>query len=101
MTDPTQSAALGALLLVLLSPAGMTAQSEEDLAQQLAELARGQQKIRRQIAEIKDLLEARAGARPAAPAGPNVKDRVFDLGANPVKGERTAPLTLVEFTDYQ
>jgi len=26
---------------------------------------------------------------------------VIDYGSNPVKGERTAKLTLVEFSDYQ
>ena len=88
-------------MLTLLSSFAVSAQPEEELARQLAELARGQQEIRGQIAEIKRLLERGGGARPAAPMAPSVEDRVFDLGANPVKGERTAPLTLVEFTDYQ
>jgi protein-disulfide isomerase len=45
-------------------------------------------------------------ARPAAPAAPaaagaNVKDIVFNLGDNHVKGQNAAKITLIEFTDYQ
>ena len=62
------------------------------------ELKKGQQQILQQIQELKQLLQAQAQARPAAP---NVKDVVFNLGANPVRGKDEAKLTLVEFTDYQ
>jgi protein-disulfide isomerase len=96
-----QRSTFGALLLSLLLAAGASAQTVDELARDFAELEEGQQEIRRQLEEIERLLRGRAGARPAVPAGPEVKDRIFDLGANPVKGERTAPLTLVEFTDYQ
>ena len=54
--------------------------------------------ILKQLEEIKKLVQARPAA---GPSGPNVKDVVFDLGANPTKGSATAKLTLVEFTDYQ
>ena len=57
-------------------------------------------RIRNELQEIKKLIQARPAA-PPPPSGPNVKGKVFDLGANPTKGERTAKLTLVEFTDYQ
>ncbi len=52
----------------------------------------------KQLAEIKKLVQQRPAARPK---GPDVKGKVFDLGANPVKGDPAAKVTLVEFTDYQ
>ena len=82
-----------------------TARGQEpgkDTAAQIEELKKGQEQIRKEIQEVKKLLQARqAPAAPAPPAGPNVAGKVFDLGDNPVKGENTARLTLVEFTDYQ
>ena len=74
-------------------------QAEPELRDEIEALKQGQEQIRKELAEIKRLLQAQR--RPAAPAGPNVKDKVFELGANPVKGAQTAKLTLVEFTDYQ
>ncbi|HEX9726773.1 MAG TPA: hypothetical protein VGC53_21025 [Vicinamibacteria bacterium] len=44
---------------------------------------------------------AGVSATAAGPAGPNVQNVVFDLGENLTKGEDTAKLTMVEFTDYQ
>ncbi len=87
---------LGALLL---APAAFAQTSDEELRQEIEALKKGQEEIQKQLQEIKKLVQA----RPAAPArsGPNVKGKVFDLGANPVKGEPTAKVTLVEFTDYQ
>jgi len=70
---------------------------QEEIKQQIEALKQGQQEILKQLEEIKKLIPA----RPAAPAGPNVKDVVFSLGSNPIQGPATAGLTLVEFTDYQ
>ena len=50
--------------------------------------------LRKDIQDIKALLQS----RPAAVPPQNV---VLDLGKNAFKGERTAKLTLVEFSDYQ
>lgn len=75
-------------------------QSETDLRDEIEALKQGQEEIRKELREIKRLLET-SQRRPAAPAGPNVQDKVFELGSNPVRGEQTAKLTLVEFTDYQ
>ncbi len=71
-----------------------------DLKKEVEELKRGQADILRQLSDIKRLLQTRAAA-PSRPAGPNVEGTVFSLGNHPFKGENTAPLTLVEFTDYQ
>ena len=78
-------------------------QNQIKLMQEVEKLKQGQAEIRKELDEIKKLLQqqARQPARAAAPAAPNVRDVVFDLGTNPVMGESTAKLTLVEFTDYQ
>lgn len=73
---------------------------ESDLRQEIEALKRGQSQIQQQLRNIEQLLKARPAA-PTPPSGPNVRDKIFELGDNPAKGERTAPLTLVDFTDYQ
>lgn len=93
-------ALVGACLLALSPLSNALAQdSEQELRDEIEALKQGQKEIRSDLAEIKKLLQARP--QRAAPAAPDVKGKVFDLGANPVKGASTAKLTLVEFTDYQ
>ncbi len=77
-------------------------QRELALEKQIDELRQGQEAMRKQLEEIKTLLQQRPTAAAAArPAGPEVAGVVFDFGSNPTKGAATAPLTLLEFTDYQ
>jgi len=91
----------GVALAVMLAAAPVLAQgSGEDLRGEIEKLKQGQQEILKQLEELKKLLAARPAA-PAPPQGPNVKDQVFSLGENPLRGSATAKLTLVEFTDYQ
>lgn len=52
-------------------------------------------------AELHDMKTLMA-TRPAAPAAPGVQQTVqLDLGNRPFRGEKAAPVTLVEITDYQ
>lgn len=91
----------GVLALSFLLTSSVLAQEEEaDLRQKIEELKKGQDEIRKELADIKRLLQASA-ARGAAPAAPDVRNLVLDVGSNPFRGETTAKLTLVEFTDYQ
>ena len=95
------STAIGAALALsaAAAPAPASAQeSKDDLKKEIDALKAGQQEILKQLDEIKKLVQARQAP---APSGPNVKDVVFNLGANPTKGPASAKLTLVEFTDYQ
>ena len=90
----------GALLLVFaLAIPGFAQQSKPDLRQEIELLKRGQQTIQNELKEIKRLLQAQR--RPSRPAAPNVSGMVFNLQDKPIKGENTAMLTLIEFTDYQ
>ena len=74
--------------------------SDQELRDEIAALAKGQEKMRADLAEIKQLLQK--GQRPAAaPSGPNVRGKSFDLGENPVRGSDDSKVVLLEFTDYQ
>ena len=88
------------MLLTLLPVTATFAQATEtELKDEIDALKQGQEQIRKDLEEIKKLLTARA--QPQRPAGPDVNGKVFDLGDNPIVGEDTAKITLVEFTDYQ
>ena len=88
-------------LTLSFGSAAMAQQEEEpDLRQQIEELKKGQDEIKKELADIKKLLQASA-ARAAAPPAPDVRNLVLDVGSNPFRGEATAKLTLVGFTDYQ
>jgi len=90
----------GALALALLAGSAGFAQSpDQELRDEIQALKKGQEQIQKDLQEIKKLVQAQQ--RPAAPSGPNVKGKVFNIGTNPSKGEQTAKVTLVEFTDYQ
>jgi protein-disulfide isomerase len=107
---------LGVAVLVLALPLGLSAQEQKELEEQkkgqesaqtqaeimkeIEALKKGQEEIRKQLEEIMKMLRSRPAPSRAA-AVPNVDGVVFDLGKNPVRGESTAQLTLVEFTDYQ
>lgn len=84
---------LGALSVS--SPSVMAQQeSTEELRKDIEAIKEGLKAIQKDIQDIKVLLSRQA----PPPSGIGV---VLDLGDSPVKGERTAKLTLVEFSDYQ
>ncbi len=70
-----------------------------DLKEEIEALKEGQKAIQKELQEIKSLLRARQAPAPA-PAPPP-REFVLDLSGSPFKGDETAKLTLVEFTDYQ
>lgn len=89
------------VLMAFFGSVGRAQQEEEaDLRRQIEELKKGQDEIKKELAEIKRLLQPSAG-RVTAPAAPDVRNLVLDVGSNPYRGEMTAKLALVEFTDYQ
>jgi len=93
-------AGLGLLVMGLVAMSPVLAQeADDDIRKEIEALKTGQQNITKQLNEIKTLLQKQA--KPAAPSGPAVKDVVFNLGENEVKGDAGAKLTLIEFTDYQ
>jgi protein-disulfide isomerase len=70
--------------------------------EQIDTLEAGQKDIQKQLGEIKRLLQQQQQQRQAPKrTGPQVKDVVFNVGRNEIKGASDAKLTLIEFTDYQ
>jgi protein-disulfide isomerase len=87
----------GLVLACFLSAPLALAQQQptDDLKKDIEALKEGQKAIQKDLQEIKTLLQR---TQPAAAPAQNV---VLDLGKSPFKGERTAKVTLVEFSDYQ
>jgi protein-disulfide isomerase len=68
------------------------------LQKDVAELKKGQDAMQKNLEDIKKLLKD--GAR-AAPKGTSFKAQDFSIAGSAVKGDKTAPVTIVEFSDYQ
>jgi protein-disulfide isomerase len=68
----------------------------EALRAEIQALKDGQAQIRQELQEIKALLRAARGAPQEIPTG-----LVLNVKGNPFKGAATAPLTVIEFSDYQ
>lgn len=67
------------------------------LQKQIEELRETQKVMQRDLQEIKALLQGRVGGAPNIPP-PNL---TVSLGGGPLKGDKNAKLTLIEFSDYQ
>jgi protein-disulfide isomerase/thiol-disulfide isomerase/thioredoxin len=91
------SLSVGLVLACVLSARVAAAQqpTTEDLKKEIEAVKESLKAIQKDIQEIKALLQSRLGPPPPP------QNVVLDLGKNAFKGERTAKLTLVEFSDYQ
>jgi protein-disulfide isomerase len=88
-----------ALSLVDLGQAHASTSSDlQELKQEVQTLRQGQEQIQKDLAEIKQLLQQ--GAR-AAPGQQPFRPADFVVGSSPTLGSADAPVTLVEFSDYQ
>jgi protein-disulfide isomerase len=99
MTTRVLTIVSGAILLSLLhAQPGRTQSSEElkALRKDIEGLKQGQSAIQKELQEIKSLLQSRA-----APPPPEPQNVVLNLMGDPIKGEKNATVTLVEFSDYQ
>lgn len=91
-------AAAALLVSLLVGAPSFSQEPRQEMEKEIELLKKGQEELRKELAEIKRQLQTPAAARPAAP---DLRDVELTIGAYPVQGESTAPLTLVEFTDYQ
>ena len=93
------------LLTVLGAPPGLpqdtSGEEELDLRSEIEALKEGQKAIQKDLQEIKSLLSTRQAAAPAPAPAPTALNIDLDIEGSPFKGNRTAKLTLIEFTDYQ
>lgn len=88
-------------LLSLSAAAPLAAGTKEELKalkEEIATLQQGQEKMQKDLAEIKTLLEKGAAAAPAKPAF-QPKDLV--VGNSAYLGSADAPVTMFEYSDYQ
>jgi hypothetical protein len=99
MTKRLSSILLGLMLLTLFSPHHGSAQPSEELKvlqKEIEALKEGQIAIQQELQEIKSLLRARQ-----APQLAETQEVVFSIDDDPFRGDRSAKLTLIEFSDYQ
>ena len=96
MKSSLQRAGLAGLLLTfaLAVPGAAQQTSTDDLKREIDSLRTMLQAIQKDLQEMKGML-----ARQVPP--PSGIGAVIDFGKSPIKGEQTAKLTLVEFSDYQ
>jgi len=95
----TRIAFVGTLLSLCwfaVAPMVARAQADPGVAADIQELKKGQQEIKQQLEEIKKLLT------PKPPQAQIEKlDVVVAIGDIPAKGRKDAPVTMIEFSDYQ
>ena len=73
-----------------------------DLKKEIEELKQGQKAMQEDLKMIKNLLlQGQKPIQRPVPPQVNVRDIEFELGDNPAQGNDSAPLVLVEFSDYQ
>ena len=94
--------ALVVVLVVVLAGApaasGQTTDDLKALRQSIESLKESQQRIEKELGEIKTLLRGRSAA-PAPDDDP--KNVALSLAGEPFRGQPAAKLVLVDFTDYQ
>jgi len=86
----------GAVLALTLPLAAQAQAPESDVKKDLEALRKMMDVMQRDILEIKGMLSRQAQGPPPSGIG-----TVIDYGNSPVKGDRTAKITLVEVSDYQ
>ena len=87
-----------ALMLILLCaapPVQAQQPSIEELVKQIEALTKSIQAMQKDLQDIKTMLQSRM----APPPPP--QNVLLDLTGQPSRGENTAKLTLIEFSDYQ
>jgi hypothetical protein len=70
------------------------------LGRDIDALQDGQRALQKDLQEVKTLLQARPAAAGDAPAG-EPQNVVLKVEGAPVKGDKSAKLTLIEFSDFQ
>ncbi len=88
--------AIASLALGTAFPAATLAEAADSVAADIAELKKGQQEIKNELAEIKKLLTPKP-----PPAQIEKLENAVAIGNIPTKGNAKAAVTMIEFSDYQ
>ena len=104
--SPTKTLLTAAIViasLVLFVAPGITQSSDElkALRKELEAIKDGQNKLQKDVQDIKTLLQGRMAGPGQPPPTIQPQNVVLTLDGDPAKGDRNARLVLVEFTDYQ
>ena len=83
-----------ALAITVAAPCAARQTTNDDLKKEIDSLRTLVEGIQKDVQDMKGML-----ARQAPP--PSGIGAVIDFGNSPSKGERTATLTVIEFSDYQ
>ena len=91
---------LGLTLLLGVQPVfSQTTEEYKALRKEIGSLKEGQNAIRKDMQDLKKLIQSRPAAA-AAPGG-DFKEAIINIKGAPVLGDKNAKLVFVEFTDYQ
>ena len=82
------------LFLLFAPPLGAQQKTIEELSKQIEALSQSVKAMQKDVQDIKALLQSRMPAPPP-------QNVLLDLAGRPSRGEATAKLTLIEFSDYQ
>jgi protein-disulfide isomerase len=97
-------AAVGVLCLLYSEP-GFSQSGKElnDLRREIEALTAGQTAIQKNLVEIKNLLilQAKPAVAPTQPGPTAENPTIVSIEGGAIKGDKTAKVTLIEFTDYQ
>lgn len=83
--------------LLLFSLSAWSSSTKEEVLQLRIQVT----EIQKDLAEIKQLLKEGARAPAAAPSAGGFRTQTISIGNSPYKGKVDAPITVVEFSDYQ
>jgi len=89
-------------LTLFLNVQPVVAQSNVEyqlLQKEIQSIKEGQEGLKRDIQELKKLVQGIKQA-PAAPGG-DFKEAIIDIKGAPIKGDKTAKLVMLEYSDYQ
>ena len=85
------------LVLACSEPAAQSPKDAESLRKEIDALKAQQAEMLKSLEEVRDFLRAATGGRFG---GPTLVNSSFDLGGAPTNGQPSAPVTIVEISDY-
>ena len=85
------------LVLACTEPSAQAPKDAESLRKEIDALKAQQEEMKKSLEEVRDFLRAATGGRFGAPSLVNSS---FDIGDAPINGRQSAPVTIVEISDY-